>query len=388
MKFFNDDKKRKQENYPKIEEISVDMPAVSEFCSLTRLPDLFHEADTDTLPVIDIQGKIAGIVSEFDLAQVVPQLSENENSYQCKLTVYDIMTSEVWTEEPNTNVKKLFDKINTMHTRVIPIVDKDNYYSGTAITRSSIIKYLTRLIKPNSLGGLATPLGVYITDGKHQAGVGNLGLFLTGISVGAILVFVEHFFNFIFDYLNINSTNAAVYPIIFILQIITFIFLLRITPLTQIHAAEHQTINAIEKGLPLTLDTVKMQPREHVRCGTNLMILFIGLQMVILIFAGYFSKYEPLIQFIFLFTGFMFVFSNWKKWGIWLQKYLTTAKAPNKYILSGIKAGEEILHKHKEDLEAKPPTFFRKIWCMAIIQIICGFIFTQWLTSIFLKIVF
>lgn len=379
MKFIDGDELNRRGDFPSIDEISVEMPAVSEYCSVIRLPDLFHQAGSDTLPVIDIQGKIVGIVSEYDLAQVVPELSISESGYQCRLKVYDIMTTQVWTEQENTNIRELFNKINTMHARVVPIVDNDNFYTGTSITRTAVIKYMTRLIKPNTLGGLATPFGVYITDGKHQAGAGNFGLFLTGVSIGVILFFIERIFGFGLKYFSVNMTNPSVFPVIFVLEITIFVMLLRFTPLAKIHAAEHQTINAIEKGLPLTLEAVRLQPREHKRCGTNLMVLFIGLQFVVLLFVGYFSRTEPILQFIFLFGGFMFVFSNWRKWGMWLQKYFTTVKAPDSYILNGIKVGEEILRKHKEDLDAKPASFLRKVWCMSIIQIISGFIFVQWL---------
>lgn len=387
MKFFDNNENEPQGSYPSIKTISVEMPAISEFCSVTRLPDLFKLSGTDTLPVIDLQGKIIGIVSEYDLARIVPELSVNEYSYQCKVKVLDIMTEQVWTEQKDTNIKELLNKIKDMHTRVIPIVDKDNYYTGSSITRTAVISYLTRLIKPTSLGGLATPLGVYITDGKHQAGAGNFGLFLTGVSMGVILIIIEQVFGFAYRYFDIDATNAAVFPVVFLMQIIIFILFLRITPLAKIHAAEHQTINAIEKGLPLTLETVKLQPREHVRCGTNLMALFIGLQLIILVFVGYLNKIEPMLQFFFLFSGFIFVFSNWRRWGMWIQKYFTTVKAPDSYILNGIKVGEEVLHKHKQDLEAKPASFLRKVWCMSIVQIIAGFVFVQWLFGILYKLI-
>jgi hypothetical protein len=57
-----------------------------------------------------------------------------------------------------------------------------------------------------------------------------------------------------------------------------------------------------------------------------------------------------------------------------LQKYFTTVKASEKYIKSGIKAGDEILKKNKEDTDPSSPSLFKKIWNMGIIQIITGFI--------------
>lgn len=366
-----------EKKLPDIEEISVLMPAVSEYCNVTRLPELFKEAESDTLPVIDLQGRLIGIVSEHDLASVIPAWSFRESGYRCDITVADIMTKNVWTEQRDADIKELTEKINTAHTRVIPIIDKHGIYTGNSVTRSSVISYFTKLIKPESLGGLATPLGVYITDGKHQAGAGNFALFLTGVSIGSIIVFVEHFFRFIYKYFSINPFEPSVYPFIFAAQIFLFILILKLTPLSQIHAAEHQTINAIEKGLPLTLEAIKTQPREHKRCGTNLMVLFIGLQFVIILFAAYIKRFDPFLQFIFLFWGFIYVFSHWKDWGMWLQKHFTTVNAPNKYILSGIKAGEEILRKHKKDLDPKSPSLMKKIWCMGLIQIIAGFILVQ-----------
>ncbi len=385
MSFSDKNKDKKKPEFPKIEEISSEMPAVSEYCPVTNLPELYREAGTDTLPVIDLQGKITGIVSEYDLAQIVPELSLDEKGYQTDIKVSDIMTRRVWVENKNSNISELFNKIHNMHARVIPIIGSDGAYTGNVITRTLIITYLTRLIKPNSLGGLATPLGVYITDGMHQAGPGNFGLFLTGVIIGGILVIVEHLSSLIIKLYNIDITNPTIIPLIFIAQLASFILILRLTPLVKIHAAEHQTINAIEKGLPLTLKTVKMQPKEHKRCGTNLMVLFIGIQLIMLVFIGYIKNLSSIFQFVFLFSSFMFVFSNWKKWGMLVQKYLTTVKPPDSYIYNGIKAGEEILHKHKDDLGTASPSIFRKIWCMSIIQIIAGFIFIQWLFGLLIK---
>lgn len=382
MNFSENNEFDKKTTFPNIQDISVDMTPVSEFASVIRLPDMFHQAGSDTLPVIDIQGKIVGIVSEYDLAQIVPELSVSESGYQCNLKVYDIMTKQVWTEQANTNVKELFHKINTMHARVIPVVDKDNFYTGTSITRTSLLKYLTKLIKPDTLGGLATPLGVYITDGKHQAGAGNLGLFLTGASIGLTLLVIKQLFILVSKLLNVPFSEAD--PLTFLIMITAFLLVLRFTPLAKIHAAEHQTINAIERGLPLTLEIVKMQPREHIRCGTNIMVFIFGILFVPQLVFAYFNNFNLVFKWIFLFIGFMFVFSNWRKWGMWIQKHFTTVNAPDKYIIKGIKVGEEILHKHKEDLNPKPPSFLRKLWCMSIIQIISGFIFIQWLFSLIL----
>lgn len=363
---------------PDVEDISTEIPAISEHLEAFRLPELYKLADIDTLPVIDTQGKIIGIVSEYDLTQILPEWSMEEHSYMLNVKVSDIMTKKVWVEEENTNIKDLFANIHNMHTRVIPIIDKYGIYTGKCITRQAVVSFLTGMVKPRSIGGLATPIGVYLTDGKHQAGAGNFGLLLTGLSLGSIAFFAEavttHF---------LGRYLEEIFLII--IQLILFIFILRQTSLVKYHAAEHQTIHAIEKGLPLTLETVKMQPRAHKRCGTNIMVLLLGIQFVLII-SFYFNKI-PFIQFLALITGFLFVFSNWRQAGMWLQEFFTTKRASRIQLENGIKVGEEILKKHKEDTCPNPPSWTYKLWNMGLIQILSGFLFIIWLFNFLLHIV-
>ncbi len=369
---------------PTIDEISEVMPAISEFCPATRLPGLFRETQSDTLPVINLNGKLTGIISEYDLAKIIPEWSMDPESYLHDYFVSSLMTKDVWTETTDTSISGLLNKVNEMHTRVVPIVEKDGTYTGNVITRSAIIHYLTMLVKPRSLGGLATPLGVYITDGKHQGGVGNLGLFLTGLSLGLIIAVVQFLTILILGFLGIDIIEGEALLLLIIGQIALFLLILRLTPLVKMHAAEHQTINAIEKGMPLTIETVKMQPKEHVRCGTNLMVLILGIQIIIITYASFLNKIDPLLQFLFLVIGFSFVFSYWKQGGMFIQKYFTTVKPSDKYIRSGIKAGEDILKKYKEDTTPGSPSLLQKIWNMGLIQIVTGFILINYISDIIL----
>jgi len=50
------------------------------------------------------------------------------------------------------------------------------------------------------------------------------------------------------------------------------------------HGAEHKAIYCYEKGLPLTVENVKAQPRLHPRCGTSFLIFM----LLIGIFVGFF----------------------------------------------------------------------------------------------------
>ena len=46
------------------------------------------------------------------------------------------------------------------------------------------------------------------------------------------------------------------------------------------HGAEHKTIFCYEKGLPLTIENVRPQPRLHPRCGTSFMFVVIIISII------------------------------------------------------------------------------------------------------------
>ena len=46
------------------------------------------------------------------------------------------------------------------------------------------------------------------------------------------------------------------------------------------HGAEHKSINCVENGLPLTVENVKAQSREHKRCGTSFMLYVMVLSVL------------------------------------------------------------------------------------------------------------
>jgi uncharacterized protein YqhQ len=47
------------------------------------------------------------------------------------------------------------------------------------------------------------------------------------------------------------------------------------------HGAEHKTINAFEAGVPLDVETVSRQPRQHARCGTSFLLTLVVLSVLL-----------------------------------------------------------------------------------------------------------
>ena len=47
------------------------------------------------------------------------------------------------------------------------------------------------------------------------------------------------------------------------------------------HGAEHKTIFCYEKGLPLTVENVRIQPRHHPRCGTSFLFVVVIVSIIV-----------------------------------------------------------------------------------------------------------
>jgi uncharacterized protein YqhQ len=47
------------------------------------------------------------------------------------------------------------------------------------------------------------------------------------------------------------------------------------------HGAEHKTINAFEAGVPLDVESISRQPRQHTRCGTSFLLTLVVLSVLL-----------------------------------------------------------------------------------------------------------
>ena len=75
-----------------------------------------------------------------------------------------------------------------------------------------------------------------------------------------------------------------------VLRILIFLCYIRLVTLSkdihrvfEYHGAEHKSIHCYEKGLPLTVENIRPQPREHPRCGTS--FLFVVMIVSFLVFS-------------------------------------------------------------------------------------------------------
>ncbi|BCM91077.1 hypothetical protein IAD21_02941 [Abditibacteriota bacterium] len=243
------------------------------------------------------------------------------------------------------NALLTFDRVGL---GTLPVLDESNRYLGM-ISRADVLSALAGYIRPPVVGGMATPLGVWLTDGVLNGGAPTIGLFLSGLGIAGryVLSLVVVYFlarsldpswgaSVLSGRLGMQSDPTGLLnTVFFFLHALLLLLFFRITPLAGVHAAEHQTVHALERGLPLTVENVSKMPRAHPRCGTNLM----AIAGLILVGVTHLPSLSPDNILIVLLVTFF----AWRSFGDVLQVVFTTRPASKKQIESGIKAANELM---------------------------------------------
>ena len=245
---------------------------------------------------------------------------------------------------------------------------------------------------PPRLGGMATPLGVYLHDGVSSGGAGFWGLVLTGMTMSALALAAQLLAHCVSRLVAAHLPGLGVwesrlpYGLPALLSAIApelplpFVFLLlRLVPLSGTHAAEHQAVHCVERRLPLTVQTVRAMPRVHPRCGTN---IFAGFTLFLLLFLSIFSGTQSL-HWQLLDSGTLAAMVSgpatliyWRRLGGWVQKWLATRPATDAQIAGAIRAAEQVQARRRKRLElAEAPRFLplRRLWAMGLVQILLGY---------------
>ena len=168
---------------------------------------------------------------------------------------------------------------------------------------------------------------------------------------------------FIENHILKSLIEGVVRMVIFVVYIYLASLAKDIRRVFEYHGAEHKTIFCYEKGLDLTVENVKKQPRLHPRCGTAFLIEV----MIISILAFSVISWDSLLVRICLklllmpvIAGIAYEFlkfsgrSNNKcvailtKPGLWLQK-ITTREPDDEQIEVAIASMKEVIPENKED---------------------------------------
>ena len=240
--------------------------------------------------------------------------------------------------------------------------------------------------RPARIGGMATPFGVYLTDGSLRAGASDFALITTGVTmtvlyslsylcvtgVGWLLTHVVHLRNAAMldpDY--VPPANQPMLGLVYIaLSLVVlglFLLLMRFTRLAGFHAAEHQTVHAVERGERLHPDIVRRMPRPHPRCGTNLVAAVMVFSTLSQAF-GYIPAFDGGIAQIVAVVATLF---TWRSVGTFLQERFTTRPATDRELASGIAAGNELLQRYLNSPPTRPG-IIKRIWFSGMVQVMTG----------------
>ncbi len=159
------------------------------------------------------------------------------------------------------------------------------------------------------------------------------------------------------------------------IQVAIFLLLLRISPLTRIHGAEHMVVRAIEEGADLTPEKVREMPRVHPRCGTNLMALLILLLIAQHFLSSLSDTVDAAEQFLALLAVVVIVLLSWRRLGAGLQQWVTTRRPTDEELARAIAVAQSLL----EGVRARPGARVRlprRIWNSGFPQVLAGFAVT------------
>ncbi len=253
---------------------------------------------------------------------------------------------------------------------VLVVVADDGDVCGI-LTASAFLHSDHERAKPPIVGGMATPLGVYLTTGAVNAGRTGWNLLLTGMAMFSAMLVGELILMTATPRI---ATDSPWLNALDVLPIITLIAMFRIFPLAGYHAAEHQVVHAIEQDEPLLPDVVRRMPRVHPRCGTNLGVaisLFLGISQ---------SKWIPWEE-VRLLVAVLFTLFFWRPIGSFVQQYITTKPATPKQIQSGIDAANELLLNYEQASHRKP-TPFGRLLNSGILHVIAGSLLAYLIASL------
>ncbi|MGQ9463012.1 MAG: DUF1385 domain-containing protein [Candidatus Fervidibacter sp.] len=356
-------------------------PAVQVSDSVGKAAEAMRRSGCPILPVLQ-NGMVVGMIDEESL------LSVSLNSHR-DLKVGDLMRPAIPPITPETPLSYAAWLMKTQGLSALPIVGMDGKLQGV-VTRSDVVSALLRGLRPQRIGGMSTPLGVYLTTGNHRGGVGDFALVATGVAMALCLVTAR-----VLVLISLYLADSILRPIIgasygtgfFIpylagfgytpfshfldilpwVEILIFFILMRLLPLTGYHGAEHQVVHAIEQGEDLTLEVVSRMPLEHPRCGTNLAALVILVSTVLV------SNISPFVKVALVVLAAFF----WRQLGMWLQRLFTVKRPKPHQLKSGLKAGEELLLRFQHQPSRTLP-LIGQIWNMGFLQVLTGAWLTLW----------
>lgn len=327
--------------------------------SLAHVAQKFRETGLESLPVAHAGG-IIGHVTQHSLVRALAGGLESTSA------VGSVLVHAVPLIGCNESAASALRRMHETGAPMLLVTDETDRVMGV-VTPADFLAHHVEKPYPGPVGGMATPFGVYLTDGVLTAGARGWPL----VATGALLMFF-HVLAGVVTYAvfdqpwlrHLGLSTGAQETIIGVAWTALFFAGIRLAPLSGIHAAEHMTVHAIERRESLVPAVVARMPRIHPRCGTNL----VAGVMVYLTVAQRQWFGDPQLQ---LLAAAVAALSLWRPLGSLLQRYVTTRPPTEKHIALGIQAGQELL----DQFAARPhgrPNFGQRILSSGIFQVLAG----------------
>ncbi len=113
-------------------------------------------------------------------------------------------------------------------------------------------------------------------------------VFAVALALGIFVALPMLLANFLSDKVESQMLLALMEGVLRVVIFIGYVLLISglkdIQRLFMYHGAEHKSINCIENGLPLTVENVRKQSREHKRCGTSFMLTVMIISIIFFMF--------------------------------------------------------------------------------------------------------
>ena len=232
------------------------------------------------------------------------------------------------------------------------------------------------------LGGVHLSTGSCGTGGFWQLAVSGLGI-AAALGVGMALTYIELWL--LEHWTTVGAASALLGPgtgdaatatlagsLSLILPFCNFLLVLRLSPLSGYHAAEHKVVAAIEAYGELNWDQVVTMPRAHPRCGT---VLLLGILPAMLI-AYPMLHTNPLLAVVVAVLGWMLRY----RVGYFIQQHFTTKTPTPEQLRAGIAAGRQILdHWRRHPYQRVAPA--RNLWNRGLPQMLAGVVLGQCLLT-------
>lgn len=329
--------------------------------SLVRAAEVLRDSPFGMAPVVS-NDKLVGVVTELSLMRALANGASLGDSL-IKALVPPGPTLDAF--DSGASALRYFEATGAAEALVtLP----DGRVVGV-ITPADLFPKQNGFDRPPFVGGMATPFGVYLTNGNIGAGASGLALMSTGALLFAVFlaaaIITDHLSQAMFRSGSPAWIASAVYEVG---PLVLFLAAVRLLPLSGIHAAEHKVVHAIERGEPLEIDVVRRMPRVHPRCGTNLAVgasLFLGISQ---------SQWIPWAD-VRLLVAMIITLFFWRPLGNLVQLLVTTKPPTDAQLRMGIAAANELLVKYRYDPRL-PTNPFRRIVASGMLHVLAGSLIT------------